>query len=111
MPLLNSFHGTRLQVSYINERFQLAYIVQYRLKNAMQPSIPQKKPIVEKVSPGTYWWCSCGKSDSQPFCDGSHAGTEFTPVEIVIDDEKNVAWCACKHSKCGAFCDGSHSAL
>ena len=60
----------------------------------MQPSIPQKKPIVEKVSPGTYWWCSCGKSDSQPFCDGSHAGAEFTPVEIVIDDEKNVAWCA-----------------
>ena len=77
----------------------------------MIPEIPQKAPMVEKAKPGTYWWCSCGRSKAQPFCDGSHSGTEFSPVEIVIKEEKPVAWCACKHSKEGAFCDGSHSSL
>jgi CDGSH-type Zn-finger protein len=77
----------------------------------MQPEIPQKTPIVEIAQPGTYWWCTCGKSKSQPFCDGSHSGTAFSPEEVVIEKERNVAWCACKHSQCGAFCDGSHSSL
>ena len=77
----------------------------------MKPEVPQKKPIVQKEKPGTYWWCSCGRSKKQPFCDGSHSGTEFSPVEINIEEEKPVAWCACKSSNDGAFCDGSHSSL
>ena len=77
----------------------------------MEPEVPQKFPVVKKEQPGSYWWCSCGRSKSQPFCDGSHSGTGFTPVEVTIEEERNVAWCACKHSKKGAFCDGSHSCL
>ena len=76
-----------------------------------EPVIYQKSPIVQKVEPGTYWWCACGRSKSQPFCDGSHKGTEFQPQEVIIDEPKTVAWCACKHSKTMPFCDGSHSKL
>lgn len=76
-----------------------------------EPEIPQKSPIVQKVSPGTYWWCACGKSAKQPFCDGSHKGTEFAPKKVEITAERQVAWCACKHSKNAPFCDGTHSRL
>ncbi len=75
------------------------------------PVIFQKSPIVQKVEPGTYWWCACGKSKSQPFCDGSHKGSEFGPKKVEITEAKTVAWCACKHSKAMPFCDGTHSSL
>jgi CDGSH-type Zn-finger protein len=75
------------------------------------PTIFQKSPIVQNVEPGTYWWCACGRSASQPFCDGSHAGTEFSPIKEEITAAKTVAWCACKHSQNKPFCDGSHSRL
>lgn len=71
----------------------------------------QKSPIVQKVEPGTYWWCACGRSKSQPFCDGSHKGTNLGPLKTEIKEAKTVAWCACKHSKTMPFCDGSHSKL
>jgi CDGSH-type Zn-finger protein len=71
----------------------------------------QRFPIVQPVQPGTYWWCACGRSKSQPFCDGSHKGTGFSPVEAEIAEAKTVAWCGCKHSKLAPFCDGSHSKL
>jgi len=71
----------------------------------------QKFPIVQKVEPGTYWWCACGRSKSQPFCDGSHEGTGFEPKQVEIKEAKMVAWCACKHSKTMPFCDGTHSKL
>ena len=73
--------------------------------------IPQRMPIVEKAAPGEYSWCACGRSANQPFCDGSHAGTEYTPEKVVIEEERKVAWCACKRSGVGAFCDGTHSTL
>ena len=76
-----------------------------------QPRIAAKKPVVEKMEPGTYYWCSCGKSSKQPFCDGSHSDTCFTPVEVKLEEEKVCAWCTCKRSKKGHFCDGSHSKL
>jgi CDGSH-type Zn-finger protein len=63
------------------------------------------------MAPGTYWWCACGKSATQPFCDGSHKGSEFSPIEAVVDVEKIVAWCGCKRSKNKPFCDGSHARL
>ena len=76
-----------------------------------EPKIPQKSPYVMEVEPGTYAWCACGASANQPYCDGSHAGTEFRPVVEKVEETKKVAWCGCKHSKNGAFCDGSHAQL
>ncbi|MEE9429403.1 MAG: CDGSH iron-sulfur domain-containing protein [Melioribacteraceae bacterium] len=76
-----------------------------------KPNIVQKKPYVESVKPGKYAWCSCGLSKSDPFCDGSHKGTDFKPVIVQIEEEKKVAWCGCKHSKDPVFCDGIHKQL
>lgn len=76
-----------------------------------EPVIAQRAPIVLKMEPGTYWWCACGRSKNQPFCDGSHKGTEFSPIEQEITEAKQIAWCACKHSKNKPFCDGSHRNL
>jgi CDGSH iron-sulfur domain-containing protein 3 len=71
----------------------------------------QKFPMVQKTEPGTYWWCACGRSKGQPFCDGSHKGTEFVPVKTEITEAKTVAWCGCKHTQHPPFCDGSHAKL
>lgn len=76
-----------------------------------EPIIAQKSPYVLKAGPGTYWWCACGRSKTQPFCDGSHQGTGLTPLQVEITAAKTVAWCGCKHSGHGAFCDGTHSKL
>jgi CDGSH-type Zn-finger protein len=76
-----------------------------------EPVICQRKPFVQNVEPGIYYWCACGRSKTQPFCDGSHEGTGLEPKEIEIKEACNVAWCGCKHSGDGAFCDGSHRRL
>jgi CDGSH-type Zn-finger protein len=76
-----------------------------------KPVIAQKKPYVIEEEPGTKFWCACGRSKSQPYCDGSHKGTGITPVKVEITEKKKVAWCGCKHSAKGAFCDGSHRNL
>jgi CDGSH iron-sulfur domain-containing protein 3 len=73
--------------------------------------IAQQTPYVLDMKPGTYYWCQCGRSKTQPFCDGSHTGTDLSPIEVVIKDKGKVAWCGCKHSKKAPFCDGSHSRL
>jgi CDGSH-type Zn-finger protein len=75
------------------------------------PAIADKKPLVMEVEPGTYHWCSCGLSKSQPFCDGSHAGTGLSPQVVTIDEKKKVAFCLCKQSAKGPFCDGRHKTL
>lgn len=75
------------------------------------PEIPLKQPIVDEYEPGTYAWCACGKSDKQPFCDGSHKGSEFSPIIEKIEEKKKLAWCGCKHSSKKPFCDGSHKNL
>lgn len=77
----------------------------------MDPEVPQKVPYVMDIEPGTYAWCACGKSSKQPYCDGSHKGSEFTPVIEKVDSAKKVAWCGCKHSSKAPFCDGSHNGL
>lgn len=77
-----------------------------------EPVIAQKSPLPITVEAGkSYWWCSCGKSQSQPFCDGSHKGSDFSPVEYKAEKDGTVYFCGCKHSKNGVLCDGSHSAL
>lgn len=76
------------------------------------PIIAQKAPIAVDVEAGkTYYWCSCGKSSTQPFCDGSHKGSEFAPKAYTAEKSETVYFCACKHSKNGALCDGSHKSL
>ena len=77
----------------------------------MDPEVPQKVPYVMDVEAGNYAWCSCGKSSKQPYCDGSHKGTGFTPVIERVETAKKVAWCGCKHSSKAPFCDGSHNGL
>lgn len=75
------------------------------------PKIADKKPAVIELEAGTYKWCQCGLSQNQPFCDGGHAGTDFTPLPFTIDEKKKVALCQCKHTQGSPFCDGSHSKL
>ncbi|HOC54915.1 MAG TPA: CDGSH iron-sulfur domain-containing protein [Verrucomicrobiota bacterium] len=75
------------------------------------PNIVQKSPAVQKAETGTHYWCACGKSRKQPFCDGSHKGTEFVPVKVEVNEAKTVAWCLCKHTKNPPFCDGTHKQL
>ena len=64
---------------------------------------------VEVEKDKSYYWCSCGKSSKQPFCDGSHKGTEFTPLAYKAEETKKMFFCACKQTDNQPFCDGSHN--
>ena len=75
------------------------------------PIVAQKSPYVLAAKPGAYWWCTCGASKSQPFCDGSHKGSSFTPLKWTAEETGRKFFCACKHTKTPPFCDGSHKAL
>ncbi len=57
----------------------------------------------------SYYWCSCGKSAKQPFCDGSHKGSEFNPIAYKAEVTKKMFFCACKQTNNQPFCDGSHN--
>jgi CDGSH-type Zn-finger protein len=72
------------------------------------PKIAERSPAVLELEPGTYYWCTCGRSSKQPFCDDSHVGTDFEPMEFVVDQKTRVALCRCKHTADPPFCDGSH---
>lgn len=76
-----------------------------------EPVIADKKPAVLELEAGDYFWCSCGQSANQPFCDGSHAGTDFQPQKFTLEEKQRVALCLCKHSANPPFCDGTHSKL
>jgi CDGSH-type Zn-finger protein len=76
------------------------------------PIVAQKSPCPIEVQAGrTYWWCSCGQSKKQPFCDGSHKGGAFSPVQYVAAQDGRVWFCACKMSAKAPLCDGRHKAL
>ncbi len=77
-----------------------------------EPVIAQKSPYAVDVEAGkSYWWCACGKSKGQPFCDGSHQGTGIEPVEHKAKESGTVYFCGCKRSGNGALCDGAHKTL
>lgn len=79
-----------------------------------EPVIAQRAPYMAELMPGDYWWCACGRSKNQPFCDGSHKGSEFQPVKFTVraGSKPQTVWlCGCKHSKTKPFCDGTHNKL
>jgi len=76
-----------------------------------EAKIAQKAPYVIDEKAGKKYWCACGESKNQPYCDGSHKGTGIVPTEVVLTEDKKVAWCGCKQSANGAFCDGTHAKL
>ncbi|RME17365.1 MAG: CDGSH iron-sulfur domain-containing protein [Alphaproteobacteria bacterium] len=76
------------------------------------PEIAQKAPFPVEVEEGkSYFWCACGRSKNQPFCDGSHKGTSFSPVKYTAEASKKVFFCGCKHSANAPLCDGTHKTL
>ena len=69
----------------------------------------QNEPYrVDVVKGESYFWCSCGQSSKQPFCDGSHKGSEFSPVKYVAEEDKTVAFCGCRATGNAPLCDGTH---
>jgi CDGSH-type Zn-finger protein len=77
-----------------------------------EPVVFQKKSMPVEVEAGkTYYWCACGRSQNQPFCDGSHASTDILPMAYKAEETGRVFFCACKHSKKAPLCDGTHKTL
>jgi len=77
-----------------------------------EPVVAQKAPYPVDVEAGkSYFWCSCGKSAKQPFCDGSHKGTDFNPLKFEATETKTVYFCGCKKTANSPLCDGAHKSL
>lgn len=74
--------------------------------------VAARLPMPIEVEAGkTYWWCSCGLSKSQPFCDGSHKPTSFMPVKFEAQISEKLWFCACKQTGKAPLCDGTHNKL
>lgn len=75
----------------------------------MERVVVQKKSMKVPLEAGkVYYYCDCGRSRNQPFCDGSHEGTIFSPIAFTVDQSKVYSMCACKYTKKKPYCDGSH---
>lgn len=76
------------------------------------PEIGGTEPVAVEVEEGKmYWWCTCGRSKGQPFCDGSHKDTDLVPQGWEAPKTGKVFLCACKRTAKGPFCDGAHNTL
>ncbi len=74
-----------------------------------EPVIYDRVPVVVDLEAGeTYWFCQCGRSETQPFCDGRHKGSGLGPLKWTADTTRKAAFCLCKHTGNAPFCDGSH---
>lgn len=77
-----------------------------------EPVIAGRAPLAVEVEQGkNYYWCTCGRSQKQPFCDGAHKGTEFAPLKWTAEATKKVFFCSCKKTGKPPLCDGSHTKL
>jgi len=76
---------------------------------AARPYTRRAEPFVCHVEAGEHWWCACGKSEQQPFCDGSHRGGPSAPVIVTLDEPGTHSWCGCKATSTPPYCDGSHA--
>lgn len=77
----------------------------------MEPLMAKRGPYIVSLDAGTHWWCACGRSQKQPFCDGAHKGTGLKPLPVEMTESKRVALCGCKHTRNAPFCDGTHAKL
>lgn len=76
------------------------------------PVMAQKSPFAVEVQEGrSYWWCACGMSKRQPFCDGSHKGSAFSPIEYKAAASRTVYFCGCKRTGKSPLCDGAHNRI
>jgi len=88
------------------------YLHLYSRLYIMKGKVAAKQPIAVELEEGkTYAWCACGESSNQPFCDGSHSGTEFSPNVFVAAETKTAYMCQCKQTNNPGMCDGSHKNL
>jgi CDGSH-type Zn-finger protein len=77
-----------------------------------EPAMPlQNYYAVDLAAGQEYWWCACGLSQSQPFCDGSHKGTEFRPKPVSVGEDMTLYLCGCKRTKDQPYCDGTHGLI
>jgi CDGSH-type Zn-finger protein len=77
-----------------------------------EPICAQKEPYAVEVEAGkAYFWCACGRSETQPFCDGKHSGTGISPVRFKPEEQATVYFCGCKATGDSPMCDGSHNSL
>ena len=84
----------------------VTFILNQKNISMSEPHISQKGPYKVTVEAGkTYYWCSCGLSKNQPFCDGAHKGSEFKPTPYTAEKDGTVYFCGCRHSKNGPLCD------
>ena len=80
--------------------------------NENEPVIAQKAPYPVTAEKGQeFWWCACGRSTTQPFCNGAHKGTIFTPVKYIAEKSGPIYFCGCKHTANPPLCDGAHKKL
>jgi len=77
-----------------------------------KPNIAATSPMPVDVEAGkSYFWCACGLSNTQPFCDGSHKGTGFAPVKYAAEEDGKIFFCCCKHTGNAPLCDGTHKSV
>lgn len=76
------------------------------------PIIADKEPKAVELKQGeAYYFCACGRSSDQPFCNGAHEGTGLTPIAFTAEESGTAYLCQCKQTKTPPYCDGSHAKL